>query len=92
MKRTLPVIILLTCSLIAAVGQSSAGKLTWAEAQKTKKATLYIYWYESRPFIYRNENGQMEGIEQEILTGFKDYVKEKYHVDVTLQWKETQNF
>lgn len=91
MKRLLPVLVLLSCAATA-VGQSAAGKLTWAEALKTKKATLYIYWYESRPFIYQNENGEMEGIEQEILTGFKDYVREKYRVDLTLQWKETQNF
>lgn len=91
MKRVLPVLILLTCSVMA-VAQPAPGKLTWVETLRTKKATLYIYWYESRPFIYQNENGQMEGIEQEILTGFKDYVREKYHVDLTLQWKETQNF
>ena len=34
----------------------------------------------------------MEGIEHEILSGFKDYVREKYKVDLTFQWKETQNF
>lgn len=91
MKR-LPVLIVLLCSAFAADGQSAAGKLTWAQALKTKKATLYIYWYESRPFIYQDQNGEMKGIEHEILTGFKDYVREKYRVDLTLQWKETQNF
>jgi signal transduction histidine kinase len=92
MMRIAPVFIVLTCSAFAAMGQPVVGKLTWAEALKTRKATLYIYWYESRPFIYQNENGEMEGIELEILTGFKDYVREKYRVDLTLQWKETQNF
>lgn len=91
MRRALTVLILLACSAMV-VAQPAPGKLTWAEALRAKKATLYIYWYESRPFIYENENGQMAGIEQEILTGFKDYVREKYHVDLTLQWKETQNF
>lgn len=92
MKRILPAVILLICPVITGISQPAAGTLTWAQALKTKKATLYIYWYESRPFIYQNERGKMEGIELEILSGFKDYVKEKYQVDLTLQWKETQNF
>lgn len=75
----------------AGLGQS-VGTRTWAEAQQAGNATVYVYWYESRPFIYQNENGEMEGIEQEILSGFKDYVQEKYKVELTLQWKETQNF
>jgi len=83
---------LLLCSGIAGYSQSAIGKVSWAEARKTGKATIYVYWYESRPFIYQNEKGEMEGIEHEILTSFKDYVREKYQVELTLHWTETQNF
>lgn len=91
MKRIFPVLLLLL-SGIAGFSQSASGTLSWEQARKAGRATIYVYWYESRPFIYRNEKGEMEGIELEILTGFKDYVREKYHVDLTLSWKETQNF
>lgn len=91
MTRFFIILILLFC--ITRPGRAqSAGTVSWAEAQKTHRATVYVYWYESRPFIYQNENGEMDGIEHEILTGFKDYLHEKYQVDITLQWKETQNF
>lgn len=92
MKRILLALFLLVCSVLSGYGQSAAGKVSWEQARKTGKATIYVYWYESRPFIYQNEKGEMEGIEHEILTSFQQYVKEKYQVDLTLQWKETQNF
>jgi hypothetical protein len=91
MKRIFLVLFFLVWAGHAGFGQS-AGVRSWAEAQRAGKATVYVYWYESRPFIYKNENGEMEGIEQEILSGFKDYVREKYKVELTLQWKETKNF
>ena len=92
MKRILLALLLSLFFAHSGVSQSAVGTLSWAEARKAGKATVYVYWYESRPFIYQNENGDMEGIELEILTGFKDYVREKYKVDLTLRWKETQNF
>lgn len=91
MKRIFLVLFFLVWAGHAGFGQS-AGVQSWAEARKAGKATVYVYWYESRPFIYKNEKGEMEGIEQEILSGFKDYVREKYKVELTLQWKETENF
>jgi signal transduction histidine kinase len=92
MKRIFPVLFLLTCAIHVGFSQSAAGTRSWAEAQKAGKATIYIYWYESRPFIYQDETGTMRGIEEEILSGFRDYVREKYKVELTLQWIETQNF
>ncbi len=56
---------------------------SWAEVKKTGKGKIKIYWYESRPFIYKDETGEMKGIEEEILTGFKEYVREKYNVELT---------
>ncbi len=92
MKRVLLTVLLLVCMIHTGLSQFAAGELSWAEARKTKKATVNIYWYESRPFIYQDERGEMQGIEGEILAGFKDYIREKYNVDLTIRWKETQNF
>lgn len=92
MKLFFPVLFLLICYAHTGLSQSAAGTLNWAEARKAGKATVYIHWYESRPFIYQDEAGAMKGIEEEILVGFKDYVRDAYNVDVTFQWKETQNF
>jgi signal transduction histidine kinase len=92
MKRIFLALFLLITSTHTGLSQSVVGTRSWAEALKAGKATIYIYWYESRPFIYQDETGAMSGIEEEILSGFKDYIREKYNVDLTFKWKETQNF
>jgi signal transduction histidine kinase len=92
MKRIFLALLLLICSTHAGLSQSAVGTRSWTEARKAGEATVYIYWYESRPFIYQDETGAMKGIEEEILVGFRDYVREKYNVELTFQWKETQNF
>lgn len=92
MKHILVALLLLVFTSQVGLGQSNTGAVSWAEARKTGKASIYVYWYESRPFIYQNEKGELEGIEEEILVGFQEYVREKYNVELSLQWKETQNF
>jgi signal transduction histidine kinase len=92
MKCIFLALILLVSLFQTGFSQSNTGTITWAEARQSGKASIYVYWYESRPFIYNDETGEMKGIEQEILIGFKDYVREKYNVELTLLWKETQNF
>jgi signal transduction histidine kinase len=92
MKRIFLALILLVCFFQTGFSQSTAGKLTWAEARQSGKASIYIYWYESRPFIYEDETGEMKGIEVEILMGFKEYVQQKYNVELTILWTETKDF
>lgn len=92
MNRILSILFLLVFFIPDGFSQSGIGSKTWAVARQTGKATIYVYWYESRPFIYQDETGKMSGIEEEILVGFKEYVREKYNVDLVLHWKETQNF
>lgn len=92
MNRLFSVLLFLIFFIPNGFSQSGIGAKTWAEARKTGTATMYVYWYESRPFIYQDETGELSGIEKEILTGFKEYVREKYNVDLVFQWKETQNF
>lgn len=65
---------------------------TWAQVQKTGKGILTVYWYESKPFVFRNEKGLMTGIEPDILEGFKHFLKDTYHVDVQMRWKEANSF
>jgi signal transduction histidine kinase len=65
---------------------------SWSEVLKEKRGTITAYWYESRPFIYREPNGEMGGIEHDLLEGFKVFVKERYDVDLTIEWLEAKGF
>lgn len=66
--------------------------VTWQSAQKTGKAEVTIYWHESRPFIYRSNRGNMQGVEFEIMEGFKKYLRETRGIQLTLKWIESKSF
>ena len=65
---------------------------SWSDAKRTKKAILPVYWFESRPFIYRNKAGQLTGIEHDLVLNFADYIKQQYEVDLTIKWIEADGF
>lgn len=71
---------------VTAPGQS------WQEAKTTKKATLDLLWYESKPFVKQNADGQMIGLEVEILKGFAEYLKETHAIDLSLNWVKPKSF
>lgn len=76
--------------LLDATGQPKTP--TWEEARKKGKANLTVHWYESKPFIYRNGREQLEGVEYDLVEGFRKFVVDKYKVDLTLTWKEANSF
>jgi signal transduction histidine kinase len=70
----------------------SAQPVTWKEAKKNGTATLDVYWYISNPFIYKNNDGKLLGVEVELLESLQSYVKEKHQVDLKLNWIEDESF
>lgn len=65
---------------------------SWALSKRLGKGTIVVYWYESRPFVFKDDDGTLHGIEYEIMEGFKNYVKETYHIDLQIVWKEATSF
>ena len=63
----------------------------WEEAKETGKATLDLAWYTSSPFIEQRE-GQLVGIEADMIDAFKVFLREEYQVDLELNWFEDENF
>ncbi|PIB34833.1 hypothetical protein BFP72_05150 [Reichenbachiella sp. 5M10] len=86
MRQNLLVAMFLFFGLSLAHGQD------WSTAQQSKEATLDVYWYTSRPFIYQNTAGEFEGVEFEILQAFQDYLKNTHGLNLTLNWKKAENF
>lgn len=72
--------------------QSPPASTSWATARKDKKGTLVLYWYESRPFIFPTGNGALQGIEYDLVEDFKRFVRNRYHVELTMYWKEGHSF
>jgi len=65
---------------------------SWHQVRNVKRAELDIHWFTSSPFIYRDADGKLAGVEYEMMTEFKDYLKRRYQVDVALNWKEAASF
>ncbi|WP_258098040.1 ATP-binding protein [Marinoscillum pacificum] len=70
---------------------SAVGAQSWEEAQKTHAASLDLAWYTSRPFI-EEVNGEMKGIEADMMLEFQEFLKERYQVQLTINWIEDVNF
>lgn len=64
----------------------------WDQAKQTKKAKLNLSWYTSKPFIYENDEGNLMGVEVEMINLFKEYVLEKHQVDLELNWVKANDF
>jgi signal transduction histidine kinase len=78
-------------SLVVSSSQAQ-GDPTWQQVKNSKQGTINAYWYESKPFMYQKANGQMAGIEYELLEGFRAYLKKERGIDLTIRYKEAQSF
>ena len=78
--------------LLFLMGLSILAGSTWEEAKQKKVAELDLYWFTSRPFIYRESDGRLAGIEYEIMKSFADFVRGKYDVNIQLKWTEAESF
>lgn len=78
--------------LLNVVSHPGYSQQSWAEVSKTKKGSVTVYWYESRPFIYTAPSRQMAGIELEVMQGFVRYLKEKHNIDLTINWTKAESF
>jgi len=65
---------------------------SWASAKQKGKADISLLWYDIEPFIYRNANGEVIGVEYELMEGFKEFVKKKYGITVTTHWVDAGAF
>lgn len=66
-------------------------EMSWKQIVENGGGTITIYWYESKPFIYRTTTG-IAGIEYDIIQGFQKFLKTQYKVDVEIIWKEASDF
>lgn len=64
----------------------------WEAARFMKsEGVLIVYYYENKPFIYTNEDGQLQGIEYDLLSQFRNYLFHKHNVKIKLVWKKAES-
>ncbi|RYY66445.1 MAG: transporter substrate-binding domain-containing protein [Chitinophagaceae bacterium] len=82
---------LLLLSLVARAQLSAVHTDSWAHTKKTGKGNIAVLWYAIEPFIYFNE-GEIVGIEYELMQGFAPFLKKRYGTNVNLQWIDAGAF
>ena len=76
--------------LTQAYGQSKSN--TWSEVKDHGEGTLVIAYSENSPFIYIDAQGNLAGIEFEILQDFVSFIDEKYGAKLNLEYEHLYNF
>ena len=64
----------------------------WETLLEKGSGRVDIFYYPTEPFIYKNEIGELEGIEKEILESFFRFVEKKYEVKIFRNWVEVPEF
>lgn len=72
--------------------QSIPSPSSWEQVKATGEGNMIIYWYTSRPFIMPNNEGQLVGIEYEIIQDFANYLENKHNVKINVFWVKEENF
>jgi signal transduction histidine kinase len=73
-----------------AQGQSPSN--TWSEVKAYGGGTLVIAYSENSPFIYNDAQGNMAGIEFEIMKDFVRFIDETYGAELNLEYEHLYNF
>lgn len=64
-----------------------ASNLTWKQAQEQKAGIVAIQYKLNEPFLMSN-NGDLEGLEYEMMAGFQRYLANTYGVHIQYHWIE----
>src|SRR5436190_24352065 len=75
-------------AVVYAQPSSTASVQSWADAKKAGKGFITVFWNDASPFISKNASGNMEGIEYDLLMGFKNYLERVHHTNVEIRWNE----
>ncbi len=67
-------------------------KLSWAHAVATGSATLNVQYLKNFPYAYRNENGDLTGVEIDILREFADWSLNQKGVKIKLNFISNKDF
>lgn len=53
---------------------------------------MQVVWHYSKPFFYRDKNGNLQGIKYEMMRNFFSFLEEKYNLKLHVHWEEARHF
>jgi len=65
---------------------------TWNEVKESGSGTLVVAYSENSPFIFNDAQGNLAGIEFEIMEEFVRFLDEKYGVKLNLEYEHLYDF
>lgn len=90
--KFISIVLCLLTSHLATSQTSSITSSSWENTLKDKKGTVLVYWNTIKPFVYKNSQNQLVGIEVDLLMGLQEHLKTQYDTDLEIKWIEAYNF
>jgi signal transduction histidine kinase len=78
--------------MLLPLAHSQSPSDTWSEVKENGGGTLVIAYSENSPFIYNDAQGNMAGIEFEIMEEFVRFIDDTYGATLTLEYEHLYNF
>ena len=66
--------------------------VSFVHGQEKTTTDLDLFWFTSKPFIYKDNDGRLIGIEAEMFESFKTFLFEEKGIEVTLNWLKAESF
>lgn len=92
--KILWIVLGILCGQYAMVlGQTLKGS-SWQQVKTAKKGKIIVVFANHEPFIYLKDrkNGPVIGVEHDLIQAFVSFLKSKYQVDLTVEWKWFRSF
>lgn len=70
----------------------SGSDLTWEALKRKKEGTVTIYYRSTEPFLIREADGSLRGLEYEMMVGFKYFLWNRYGIRLNLNWQSQESF
>jgi len=88
--KSLTVIVIFFTFFNIGFGQSEKG--SWEEAKTSKQTILNVIYFENYPFTYKDNSGNLTGIEIDVLNDFANWCKVEKGISIDFKYEQSKNF
>ncbi|MFT4755980.1 MAG: ABC-type amino acid transport substrate-binding protein, partial [Vicingaceae bacterium] len=79
-------------SLVLVLFITAVSAQSFENASESKKATLNVMYFENEPYAYKNEKGDLVGIEIDIMNSFVTWIKSEKGIELKLKFMPFSEF